>query len=349
MFPFGRDVGDQPSVLADVAHSGWDRSFLGAQSQPYTFAIDQNSIERVAWGTCNAPPWLDRSFGNGAPPIRAHAPHMYLWTLLNNTPTYRRYERWVMQDLPAQMAHLHTGDEYRFLEPIMIGDQIALVCRIERIYEKQGRYGRLVFMECRWTYTNQHGRDVATLLSKAVTLYREGTPPQPNPPPTPAAVREIFAGTPATGPGPYSLETGASFVHDWGAVTMKENIRWMAAVDDYATTHYDASYALAHGFPDGRPLLAGPHGGGLMTAAVALWLGEDGWIESFDHVQRQGLGVGERFQLAATVTANKPGRGGIAIDAWLLDEHLGLRHSGTFTATAVSSPPVGAAADSERR
>jgi acyl dehydratase len=295
-------------VLADLAYSGWDRSYLGAESEPYAIAVDAEMIERVAWGTGNAPPW--NADAEGAARNRHGgliAPQMLVWTLLNNTPTYRRYERWVMRDLPAGQAHLHTGDEYRFLEPIRPGDVLTLVCRIDSMESKQGRFGRLEFMNCVWTFTNQHGRLAATLVSKVATLFRDGSAKGSEPPRVPD---EVLA--------------GATFVHDWGTVGMKENIRWMAAVDDYASTHYDPTYAIAHGFPDERPLLAGPHGGGLMTAALVLWLGEGGWVAGFDHTQRYGIGVGDAYKVLGIA------RDAGTVDAWLLDDADRVRHTGTF-------------------
>jgi acyl dehydratase len=339
MFPFGRDIALQPSILADVAHSDWDASFVGATSEPYAFEIDAGSLERVAWGACNAPPWnadVESAASNRLGGLVA--PYMYLWTLLNNTPTYRRYEYWVMRELPAGMAHLHTGDEYRFFEPIFAGDRISLVCRIDSLVEKSGRHGRLAFIESTWTYTNQDDRCVATLVSKAATLYRdEGEPAPTERAIAPDDARAAVLAARPSGLAERSFVVGDGFARVWGPVTMKENIRWMAAVDDYASTHYDPAYAIAHRFPLGEPLLAGPHGGGLMAAAVAEWIGDGGWIDEFDHLQSAGLVVGGSLTVAAVVRAREEGRAGAVLDAWLLDDESHVMHTGTFKVTLPSA------------
>jgi acyl dehydratase len=336
MFPFGREVDGAASVLADCAYADFDPSYVGASSEPYTFDIDANMVERVAWGVCDARPWnLDVDGATGNRQGGLVAPYALLWTLVNNTPTYRRYERWVMRDLPAGQAHLHTGDEYHFRSPIRPGDRLTATCRIDAIFEKPSRFGRLVFMECVWTFSDDAGREVARLTSKAATLHRESDLAAPDPAPAPAEVlAALDDGT--RGAGPHDMSVGTRFVHEWGPVTMKENIRWMAAVDDYATTHYDSSYAQAHGFPDKAPLLAGPHGGGLILAAMSSWLGDGGWIDEFEHIQRAGLVVGETLTVVAIVREQGGPGGCVLLDAWLLDGDRGIRHSGSLRVTPAS-------------
>lgn len=323
MHPANRSVEGVPSILADMALSAWDEALVGTESEPHVHVVDEGAVQRVAAGVGDDPPWnrdpesaVANRFGGLV------APYMYLWTILNNTPTYRRYEHWVMHEMEAGTAHLHVGDDYRYLEPIRPGDRITCRCRIDAVREKRGSQGRLVFLDDTWTFVNQHGRDVARLTCKAVTLYRErsgeGTPPSRAPDGV-GRGQEWREGTPA--PRLEQLAVGDPIPVFEHRLSMRENILWMAAVDDYAYTHYDPDYALEHGFPGGRSLLAGPHLGGVMVADVARWLGEGGWIREVSHIQRHGVGVGAVVRVAGRIARLDPGPHGptARVEAWLLD------------------------------
>lgn len=52
---------------------------------------------------------------------------------------------------------LHAEQEYEYLAPIHIGDTVTGQMRISDIYVREGRSGRLEFIELLTEYTNQNG------------------------------------------------------------------------------------------------------------------------------------------------------------------------------------------------
>lgn len=340
MFPACRETTDVASILAELAHSDWSESYLGAESEPWRFTVDPNSVARIA-SLVQDEPGRNRA-APGEPDGRRErraAPYMYLWMLLNNTPTYRRYEHWVMFELGDEGAHLHVGDDYGFNFPLRVGDEVDVTCRIDAIEEKRGRQGRLVFLDDTWEFRTAEGELAAWLTCKAATLYREGDAE-----PTPPAKADpgLLEGPRFDGVGPTREsvpEAGLRlpvFEHE---LTMRENILWMAAVDDYAFTHYDPEYAARHGFPGGRSLLAGPHMGGIITADVARWLGGGAWITGIDHVQRHSVHVGDRVAVTgevSAVAAGSEGRTDVEIECRLLRDDGSVLNTATVRATLES-------------
>ena len=53
------------------------------------------------------------------------------------------------------------GEEWDFLESVMVGDTITATTRVAALDEKRGSKGPFVRITRETTFTNQHGRDVA--------------------------------------------------------------------------------------------------------------------------------------------------------------------------------------------
>ena len=67
---------------------------------------------------------------------------------------------------------LNGGCEIEFYEPIRPGDKIAYKDKLIDVFEKQGRRGKLLFVNEETTYTNQKGQVVAISRGSAI-LVRE--------------------------------------------------------------------------------------------------------------------------------------------------------------------------------
>lgn len=340
MFVLGRPFDGVESVMTDFARSKWDPSHIGRKSSPYTFTVELGAITKVAAASDILRPWsstTQRAHGPWQRNVEPAAPLFYLWTLLNNTPNYRVYEDWVMHGLEPGSAHIHTGDDYFYWVPIRVGDQITVTCELTKVYEKHGRQGRLVFIEDTWDYRNQRNELAARLVRKAVTVYYENRdtniPYQPvelppGEPTTLAEVSPIDWADLAKGKRLYDV--------DLGPLSRTSMVRWMGAVDDYAATHYDPDYAVEREFPNGQPLAAGPHMGALLAAPVSAWIGADGWLAEFHHLQRHEVFPKDRLRTLGVVSrAPSAADPTVEIETWLVDERGLNRNSGTFVVAPV--------------
>jgi acyl dehydratase len=79
------------------------------------------------------------------------------------------------QGLDAQVRFGTTmfaaGDRVEIFEVLRPGDRITARQMVKEIYPKTGRSGTMLFVVRRTTYTNQHGRTVAT--TEFSVVYRE--------------------------------------------------------------------------------------------------------------------------------------------------------------------------------
>jgi len=60
------------------------------------------------------------------------------------------------------------GIEYDFYLPVRAGDTLSAVSRINDIYERETKTGKMLFSITEWTYTNQNGEIVATARQTVV-------------------------------------------------------------------------------------------------------------------------------------------------------------------------------------
>lgn len=352
MYCLNRDVAGVNSLLLDFALSGFDEGFVGRKSDPFLIEVDRSAVEKAAYAAGMAVPWHAEAdpLGNGAT-LKPIAVLPYFWHLINNTPTYRAYEaKFVMGDVMAdRQGHLHTGDDYRYFEPIVVGDTIAVSCEVTRVYHKTGRQGPMKFIEDVWTFLNQHNRVAGELVRKVVTIDAVGTPPPPPPIPGPdlpaltgAAPKRIAARPWEDPASAVDLFDGRehAFRHEHGAVGLTSMVQWMGAVDDYAKTHYDVDYCRERGFPGDLPITAGPQAGAIMAAPVVAWAGRGGWIEEFRHIQRRSVYPGD---VLATCGVARPtaDRDVVEVEAWLVDDENRVRNTAGFTIRRRAGGPVG--------
>ena len=61
------------------------------------------------------------------------------------------------------------GTDVEFFQPIRPGDVLTSKSRLEDIYEREGRSGRLAFIVTSTTYTNQRGEVVCVVTSTGIT------------------------------------------------------------------------------------------------------------------------------------------------------------------------------------
>lgn len=353
MYCLGRSLSGVSSVLTDFVLSDHDESHIGRKSDPFLIEVDRSAVEKAAYASGSAVPWHATSepLGNGTT-LQPVAALPFFWYLINNTPTYRVYETlYVMGSVMKQnVSHLHTGDDYRYVEPIVVGDTIAVTCELSKVYHKQGRQGPMKFIEDIWEFRNQRNVVVGDLVRKAVTIHGMDSPPPPKPDfgPDLAALTKAPVKTlaPRAWDEPQSvvdLFDGKEHAYrqKYGTVTWTSMIQWMGAIDDYSKTHYDWDYAKERGFPGGVPITAGPQMGAAMIAPVVAWAGRYAWIEEFRHIQRRQVNPGDAL---TTYGRSKPTADPdrVSVEAWLVDDKNHVRNSGVFTIRRWADAPAGA-------
>lgn len=83
---------------------------------------------------------------------------------------FGRYRQRRLPDAPKR--GLMAADEMTLLAPIHVGDVLTAVARIADIRERiGGRVGHSLFVDHEWTYTNQHGEEVAR-TRRTVTFFK---------------------------------------------------------------------------------------------------------------------------------------------------------------------------------
>lgn len=355
MYCLGRNLEGVSSILSDFAVSGYDPGHIGRRSDPFMIEIDRSALQKAAFASGSAVPWHGSvdSLDNGDR-LQPIASLPFYWYLINNTPTYRAYEtQYVMGEVMKQNdAHLHTGDDYRYFEPITVGDTIAVTCELTRVYEKQGRQGPMKFIEDIWEFRNQHNVLVGDLVRKAVTIYASDSPPPPKPDygpdlasKTDAKVKSLSARAWDDPASAVDLFDGKEHAYrqEYGTVSWTSMIQWMGAIDDYAKTHYDWDYARDRGFPGGVPITAGPQMGAAMIAPVVAWAGRNAWMEEFRHIQRRQVNPGDVLtSYGYSKPTDDPDR--VSVEAWLVDDKNNIRNSGVFTIRRWKDAPTGKAA-----
>ena len=335
MHHLGKETTGVHSLLVDYANSGRSESFVGRTSEPYLYVVDEKSIEQVAYACGAAHDWR---MPGGAFRGPVEAPHAYLFYLLNNTRTYRVYEKTIITRLPSGRAQLHAGDDFHYLCPILSGDVLAVTATILPSYRKTGRHGELEFFSDEWRMYNQRNELAARLVRKAIALDfgRSGELTSPvesrvDIPPAPGAatwlratdVESAFAVDQAT-----HLKRHPTF-------TWMSMMGWLAAVDEYSPTHYDPDFAKSHRYGGGRNIVAGPQLASVMVAALEESLGPGWWISDFENVQRRAVYPNETLTSFSRVHSIRDGI--VGMELWLVDDEGVVKGTGEASVTAVTN------------
>ena len=328
MYPVGKPVEGESSILVDFVRSGHDESFVGATSEPYLITADRKSIEQVCYACGAGHDWRLADAARRRP---LEAPHAYLFYLLNNTRTYRVYEQSVITAMPEGRAQLHAGDDFHYFRPILSGDTLMVTATILPVTRKKGRHGDLTFFADEWRMYNQENELAAKLVRKAVAVNFTGSAELT----APDEDRVPLPGTPADtgrwwdGAAPEAAFEPGALTHltRHGPATWMSMMSWLAAVDEYSPTHFDPDFAAAHRYGDGRSIVAGPQLAAKMVAGLEGSLGPRWWIRSYENVQRRPVYPNEvltSFSRVEDVTAD-----GATIALWLVDEAGAIKGTGT--------------------
>jgi len=331
-------IGKQPSgvesLLVEYAKSGRSESYVGRTSEPYLIAVDQKSIEQVAYACGAAHDWRLSSGAHRGP---IEAPHAYLFYLLNNTRTYRVYEQTIITGLPSGRAQLHAGDDFYYHRPILSGDIVAVTATILPSYRKTGRHGELEFFSDEWRMYNQRNELAARLIRKGIALdFGESGELK-----SPADSRVTLPPEPAAQSWLRATDVESAFEVDQ-TTHLKRHPKfawmsmmgWLAAVDEYSPTHYDPDFARSHRYGGGRNIVAGPHLASAMVAALEESLGPGWWISDYENVQRRAVYPNETLTSFSKVLWIRDGAARIRL--WLVDDEGVVKGTGEATVKPVT-------------
>lgn len=160
---------------------------------------------------------------------------------------------------------LHGEQEFAFVDgPVRIGDELTVVERIDRAYEKQGSRGRMVFTETVTDFARtQQEHPAASLRATSITV----------PPPAEGTRGPDSSGSPGLSPPPQGRRELGELTE--APLTVTDFVRYQGASGDFNPIHHDTLFAQAAGFP-------GPFAVGMLTAGyVAALLDE--------HAERRAL------------------------------------------------------------
>ena len=136
---------------------------IGREGDPVTLTITRELVRRMAEALDEPDPALLAALeSDDATP---EAPG---WALFVHFGRYRQ------PDLPdAPPRGLMAADELTLLAPIHVGDELTVVSRIAGMNERiGGRVGHSLFVDHEWTFSNQHGVDVAT-TRRTVAYFKQ--------------------------------------------------------------------------------------------------------------------------------------------------------------------------------
>ena len=138
------------------------RSFIGIESDPVTYEIERHAIERFACAVGDPNPlYTDEIAARKSSYGGLIAPPTFVRSLLPGA---------YPKPYPEPFAHiLDGGSEYRFHEPVQVGDRITVTRKIIDIFLKQGRLGTMLFRVSVISYVNQLGQVAASQTTTTIT------------------------------------------------------------------------------------------------------------------------------------------------------------------------------------
>ncbi len=144
------------------------RAMIGAKSAPVTYDIEKGAVDRFARAISYPESGtLGERAERSSPDGSLIAPPTFLRSLIPG-----RYAT----PFPEPFSFvLDAGSDYRFFEPVRVGDRITVTRKIVDLFEKRGKLGSMLFKVHEISYENHLGRLAAT---QRTTTISYGTGPR---------------------------------------------------------------------------------------------------------------------------------------------------------------------------
>lgn len=136
---------------------------IGTLGDPIEVQITRELVRRMAEALDEADPALIAALESDE-----ETPELPAWALFVH---FGRYRQRRLPDAPKR--GLMAADELTILAPVRAGDRLTVVSKIAGINERiGGRVGHSLFVDHEWSYTNQHGEEVAR-TRRTVTFFKD--------------------------------------------------------------------------------------------------------------------------------------------------------------------------------
>ena len=147
------------SVITDVM-----QSFIGAKSLPITYRVSHREIAR-----------FNAAIRGVLPPIENDPDLEGSEAMIEANPLILRSFITAPFDPPfPEPFHdvLDGGSRFKFIRPVVAGDEITAVRKMQEIFEKSGRFGPMLFKITEVSYSDASGELVATQESTSISYGR---------------------------------------------------------------------------------------------------------------------------------------------------------------------------------
>lgn len=140
------------------------RSFIGAESPPITYRVSHREIARFNAAIRGVLPPIenDPALEAGKPAIEANPLILRSFITAPFDPPFPD----PFHDV------LDGGSRFNFIRPVVAGDEITVVRRMQEIFEKSGRFGPMLFKITEVSYSDASGDLVATQESISISYGR---------------------------------------------------------------------------------------------------------------------------------------------------------------------------------
>jgi acyl dehydratase len=133
------------------------RKTIGVEAEPEIFEVEKGHIRRFADAIGDPNPiYCDEAFAKKSKYGKIIAPPTFLQDMSMHTLA----EKLMNMECPLP-AILNGGTEVECYKPMMAGDVLTARSKVVDIYEKEGKSGRLLFVNFEVTFTNRNGELVA--------------------------------------------------------------------------------------------------------------------------------------------------------------------------------------------
>lgn len=147
------------SVITDVM-----QSFIGAKSPPITYRVSHREIAR-----------FNAAIRGVLPPVENDPDLEDGEVMIEANPLILRSFITAPFDPPfPEPFHdvLDGGSRFKFIRPVVAGDEITAVRKMQEIFEKSGRFGPMLFKITEVSYSDASGELVATQESTSISYGR---------------------------------------------------------------------------------------------------------------------------------------------------------------------------------
>lgn len=139
------------------------QSFIGAKSPPITYRVSHRDVAR-----------FNAAIRGVLPPVE-NDPVEDIEHQIEANPLILRSFITAPFDPPfPEPFHdvLDGGSRFKFIRPVIAGDEITAVRKMQEIFEKSGRFGPMLFKITEVSYSDASGELVATQESTSISYGR---------------------------------------------------------------------------------------------------------------------------------------------------------------------------------